>query len=69
MEDDEAVGRVISRALSRFGYVVCLARDGDEAVQLVEAHGPTLSLVISDVVLPGVSGEALCKVIRERPKG
>jgi len=52
--------------LQRSGYEVHVARNGDEALRLVEAHQP--DLVLLDVMMPLRSGYEVCMRIRERPE-
>jgi DNA-binding response OmpR family regulator len=63
--DDEPIVRdVVARYLEREGYRTVQAGDGDEARRIVERTAP--SLVVLDVMLPGVSGLELCRWIRSR---
>jgi DNA-binding response OmpR family regulator len=63
--DDEPIVRdVVVRYLAREGYRTLEAGDGDEARRLLEREPP--SLVVLDVMLPGISGLELCRWIRSR---
>jgi PAS domain S-box-containing protein len=65
VEDQEEVRSTIARLLSTHGYTVIEASDGSEAlkrVQLGEADG--ISLLITDLVMPEVGGEALVTSMR-----
>jgi DNA-binding response OmpR family regulator len=63
--DDEPIVRdVVVRYLERDGHRTLEAASGDEARALVERQAP--SLVVLDVMLPGVSGLDLCRWIRSR---
>jgi DNA-binding response OmpR family regulator len=63
--DDEPIVRdVVVRYLERDGYRTLQAASGDEAQGLLEHELP--SLVVLDVMLPGVSGLELCRWIRSR---
>jgi DNA-binding response OmpR family regulator len=63
--DDEPIVRdVVVRYLERDGHRTLEAASGDEARELVERQAPTL--VVLDVMLPGVSGLDLCRWIRSR---
>src|SRR5271165_2791405 len=63
--DDEPIVRdVVVRYLERDGYNTLEAASGDEARRLLEHESP--SLVVLDVMLPGVSGLELCRWIRSR---
>lgn len=64
VEDEEAV-----RALSRFvlldsGYTVLEARHGEDALRLAEEHQGPLHLLVTDVVMPKVSGSELARRLR-----
>jgi CheY-like chemotaxis protein len=69
VEDELAVRRLVSNILKGLGYQVTEARDGDEALALLEGIG-TLDLLLSDVVLPGsLSGRSLAAaVVQRRPR-
>jgi DNA-binding response OmpR family regulator len=63
--DDEPIVRdVVVRYLEREGYRTRQAPDGDHAQRLLEREQP--SLVVLDVMLPGISGLELCRWIRSR---
>ena len=63
--DDEPIVRdVVVRYLERDGYGTLEAATGDEARRLLERESP--SLVVLDVMLPGLSGLELCRWIRAR---
>ena len=59
VEDELAVRRLASRVLRARGYRVLEASDGAEALQLMDRLGGRLDLVLTDVVMPGLSGPAL----------
>jgi two-component system, OmpR family, response regulator ResD len=63
--DDEPVVRdVVVRYLRRDGFETLEAADGSDARALIESGDP--SLVVLDVMLPGVDGLELCRWIRQR---
>jgi DNA-binding response OmpR family regulator len=63
--DDEPIVRdVIVRYLHRDGFRTLEAGDGDRARELIETEDP--SLVVLDVMLPGIDGLELCRWIRGR---
>ena len=66
VEDDDAVGRLTNGTLSYYGYTVLSARDGEHALQLFEQHRSRIDLLVTDVVMPGMSGPALAARIRSR---
>jgi DNA-binding response OmpR family regulator len=64
VDDEPIVRNVVVRYLERDGYRTLEAGDGNEARRLLERDHP--SLVVLDVMLPGVSGLELCRWIRSR---
>jgi len=62
IEDDEAIVRLLRRALTYEGYQVDIAADGEEGINLVHAHTP--DLIILDLMLPGMDGLEVCQRIR-----
>jgi signal transduction histidine kinase len=59
VEDNDAVRDLAARALRRRGYTVYEARDADAAVQWVQTAGIRPHLLLTDVVMPGLSGPNL----------
>ena len=70
MEDEAALRRLSRRVLAQFGYTVLEAPNGEEALRLAEAyHGP-INLVLTDVVMPRLSGRDLAAArAGEPPRG
>ncbi|HTR78559.1 MAG TPA: ATP-binding protein, partial [Gemmatimonadaceae bacterium] len=69
VEDDAAVRSVASRVLSRAGYTVIEAANGAEAIRLCDDPSRVLDLIVSDMVMPGISGPDLARELRaRRPK-
>ena len=66
IEDDAAINDVVATRLSRDGHTVTQAFSGSEARLLLGEKGATFDLVISDLMLPGATGEELVGLIRER---
>jgi len=64
VEDEDPVRVVAERALTRQGYQVTSARDGEEGLELVQKGG-RFDLVVSDVVMPTMDGPAMARHIRE----
>jgi PAS domain S-box-containing protein len=59
VEDDDAVRNVTRHVLERLGYQILEAAGGVEALALLEQHAGSLDLVVTDVVMPGLSGPDL----------
>lgn len=65
--DDEAMIRqFVVRALSLSGYEVIEATSAEQAMMMLEAEAHSLSLLLSDVGLPGASGADLAKYAQQR---
>jgi CheY-like chemotaxis protein len=68
LEDDPLVRNVTVRTLRGAGYQVLVAGTGSEAIALVEQHAGRLDLVVTDVIMPGLSGpEVIDALRRQRP--
>ena len=63
VEDDEGVRQLTERILCSFGYEVLVARDGEDALRRI-ADGAGIHAVVSDVVMPGLSGVELVERLR-----
>ncbi len=59
VEDDSALRDMISTVLTGHGYEVITAKDGYEAIDIFSKYVDTVRLVITDMVMPGLSGEEL----------
>lgn len=62
-EDDLAVRRFLTEQLREAGYGVIAAADGDEAISLFAQHRDSISLVLTDVVMPGKNGSEISEII------
>jgi CheY-like chemotaxis protein len=68
VEDEPAVLTLSRRALEAQGYVVLAASDAAAALRVVERHGGTIHLLLTDVVMPGLSGRELAdRLAAQRP--
>ena len=59
VEDEESVRELVRETLETRGYTVVPAADGETALQLAIASGKHIHLLITDVVMPGISGREL----------
>jgi PAS domain S-box-containing protein len=66
VEDDEALLRLVRQMLEEDGYTVLPARSGAEAAKLCEQENNDIRLVISDIVMPGMSGLELARALLKR---
>ncbi|MGK2851161.1 MAG: response regulator [Candidatus Limnocylindrales bacterium] len=65
VEDDPAVRQMVSRLLKRAGYDVLAATDGRAALAMTRL-GPPLDVLVTDVVMPNMSGIALADTMLDR---
>jgi CheY-like chemotaxis protein len=61
VEDDEAIRGLAAAVLAEEGFEVLAAATGGEALLLAERHRGTIDLVLTDVVMPGMSGRELAE--------
>jgi two-component system cell cycle sensor histidine kinase/response regulator CckA len=64
VEDEPMVRSVAERALTRHGYQVITADNGEDALEIVE-RGEPIDLLISDVVMPGMDGPTMVREARK----
>ena len=69
VEDDPAVLSLSCRALEAEGYTILCASDGTDALRIVERHGGEIHLLLTDVVMPGMSGRELAEQMAARRAG
>jgi PAS domain S-box-containing protein len=68
VEDEDAVRNLTRRVLEYHGYRVLSAPSGEAAVELSRLHTGPLHLLLTDVVMPGISGPRLAELLqKERP--
>ncbi|MBD3647349.1 MAG: response regulator, partial [Pseudomonadales bacterium] len=65
IEDEPDIVEVITYNLKREGYQVAAAMRGDEGLELVRNLAPTM--VILDLMLPGMDGLSVCRVLKSDP--
>ncbi len=65
VDDEEAVCKVVQKALERFGYRVFTARDGQNAVAAYMANQAAISVVLTDLMMPVMDGLATIRALRQ----
>jgi len=65
VEDDEEVRKLAVRILEKQGYRVFMAKQGNDALSLCEKHDEPIHLIVTDVVMPGMSGRKLAERLKE----
>jgi signal transduction histidine kinase/DNA-binding response OmpR family regulator len=68
VEDEAGVRGLVRKILERYGYHVLPARDAIEAIALEGRHEGAIHLLLTDIVMPGLSGPDLAqRLVRRRP--
>jgi PAS domain S-box-containing protein len=60
-EDEPSLRQLMARVLRTQGYTVLEAADGHEALALAQANGAKIQLLLTDVIMPGLSGKTLAE--------
>ena len=66
VEDEDAVRAFSARVLRNKGINVVEACDAQEALTHLDAKGETFDLLLTDMMMPGMDGETLCNIAKER---
>jgi two-component system response regulator MtrA len=64
VDDDQDLAEMLGIVLNGAGFEVDLVNSGDQVMTIFDQHEP--DLVLLDVMLPGLSGIEVCKLIREK---
>ena len=68
VEDEPAVRQLFVLALTRAGYRVFEARNGQEALKMFDQHGDAIDLLLTDLRMPYMGGAELAQHLRARRK-
>ena len=69
VDDEEAIRFLGTQILEEFGYTVLTAADGESALQLYREEHPEISLVILDLMMPGMGGKrCLVELLEVNPE-
>jgi two-component system alkaline phosphatase synthesis response regulator PhoP len=66
VEDEPDIRKLVRYNLAQERFKVLEAEDGEQALKIVKTDKP--NLMILDLMLPGLSGLELCKILRQRPE-
>lgn len=66
VDDEEPIQELLRFNLEKEGYLVCVAKDGQEALKHVENDQP--DLLVLDLMLPGMDGLEVCRKLRSNSK-
>jgi two-component system alkaline phosphatase synthesis response regulator PhoP len=65
-DDEPDIIEIVSYNLSKEGFQVFTAADGNEALQQARQHHP--DLIILDIMMPGKTGVEVCQILRTQPE-
>ncbi|WP_136475708.1 response regulator [Pseudomonas sp. DG56-2] len=65
VEDDPTVRALIADVLEALDYTVIVAQDGEAALKILQDPNQALALIMTDIGLPGMSGNELASKARE----
>lgn len=68
IDDSRAVRMILGRTLDRFGYEVCSAANGREAMDMIVSQCLDLSVILLDWNMPEMNGLEFVQAIRADPK-
>jgi PAS domain S-box-containing protein len=63
VEDDSGVREIVTTALTRKGYRVLSAAEGAAAIDLARAHAGEIPLLLTDIVMPGMTGRDIARAL------
>jgi CheY-like chemotaxis protein len=66
VEDEPSRRTLVARLLADQGYTVLAAGTGEQALELADAFEGNIDLVVTDVVMPGVGGQSLARMLHAR---
>ncbi len=69
VEDDPTILRVYQLMIEKLGYRVLAASTSAEAIRIAETHGREIDLLMTDMVMPGMSGKDLVDHLRSKTPG
>ncbi|MBL8242379.1 MAG: response regulator [Bryobacterales bacterium] len=68
IDDSRAIRMILGRTLNRFGYEVCSAANGREALDMIGEQELDLSVILVDWNMPEMNGLEFVKSIRSNPR-
>jgi CheY-like chemotaxis protein len=69
VEDEASLRDLLRETLEGSGYFTLVARDGAEALQIVEDYANSIQLIVTDVIMPGMTGPRIVELVAQnRPQ-
>jgi PAS domain S-box-containing protein len=69
VEDDDALRNITKKMLQKYGYKILEAKNGEKALNIGETHEGPIHLLLTDMVMPGMSGSELSEKMQSiRPE-
>jgi CheY-like chemotaxis protein len=69
VEDETAVRDFTAKVLRQLGYQVLTASGGEQAIRVSDSHSAEISALITDVIMPGMSGRQVAEELKRRRTG
>ena len=69
VEDEEAMVSLLREVLSKAGYQILTAMDGEEAIDLYHQHKEEIDIVVLDLGLPKITGFDVMRELKEQNPG
>jgi len=66
IDDEASILKLMTRSLSKHGYLVDTASNGEEGIKKIEAND--YSLILTDIKMPGISGNQVFEHLRNKTK-
>jgi signal transduction histidine kinase/CheY-like chemotaxis protein len=66
VEDDEMLRKMAVKMLKGYGYRLITARNGEDALEIAGSHDGPVHLLLTDVVMPGMTGLDLAEQLKSR---
>ncbi|MCK4316470.1 MAG: response regulator, partial [Anaerolineae bacterium] len=66
VEDEPAARDAVAETLQSLGYQALVAANGREALSIFEQHSDEIALVLSDLMMPGISGTELFRILKQK---
>jgi two-component system cell cycle sensor histidine kinase/response regulator CckA len=65
VEDEELIRRLLERVLESAEYEVLVAANGEQALRMIDTRAGEIAVLLTDLVMPGMSGLELARAARE----